>query len=155
LDCNNAEESSSTTKLLMKPLDKVLFPRPSAGYALHKLFHNNNDNAEVLPATSGDCTIIRPMSSNLAEAVFQKSDCADPRSPPSLAAVLQQAKCNGNSLFQSAASSALLSMPGKDFVAIADILRVDLETRPPSKDSPGACEGDDQVGAAPAQNLII
>jgi hypothetical protein len=135
----------------MKPMDKWLFPRPSAGYELHKLFHNNhNGNGDVSSAIDGNGCTIRPMASN-PEAAFRESSSVDPstRSPPSLAAVLQQAKCNGNSLFQAAASSAMLSMPGKDFVAIADIVRVDLVTRPPSIDTPGAPAGGDQVRTIP------
>jgi hypothetical protein len=136
----------------MKPMDQWLFPRPSAGYELHKVFHNNhnNGNGEVTSAVDGDRCTIRPMASN-PEAAFRKSSCVEPsaRSPLSLAAVLQQAKCNGNSLFQAAASSAMLSMPGKDFVAIADIVRVDLVTRPPSIYTPGAPVGDDQVRTIP------
>lgn len=145
LGCNYDGEPSATRTL--KPLDKLLFPRPSAGYELHKLdsMRNRVEASPVNHVDVDDCTTNSCIGSSPAGAQRSCRPARTSSHTSLLATVLQQAQCNGDSLFQPVASSAMLTIPGKDFVAIADIIRVSWTTQPSSNSSIASDKDDIEV----------
>lgn len=95
----------------MKPLNEWLFPKPAEAYQLQKwttyMVSNSAANASCRGASIPELLDAESQALLIASEILQKQDCK-------------------SVFFGQASSSALLTVPGLEVTAIADIIRLDL-----------------------------